>query len=261
MKNETKVENLSDYVRAIEHYLDDRTLFRGVADDTILALLPKVARADFMPHRESRYATERSMFKEFQRMALPHLPIVPRDDWEWLAVAQHHLLPTWLLDWTTNALAALWFAVSSRSQTQSMGAAVWILRFKDAHRAKRTKIAPVNVKKICVHDPAHVTPRVTAQGGWFTVHPNTDAETYRPITLGTCDGLEVSRLLIPKRRLVAIHAQLDLCGINHASMYPGVDGLSQHIAWVRSVLADEAKELDEEVREGRAARLTRTIRV
>src|SRR5688500_6524171 len=83
----------------IEQFLDGNWLFRGVTS-VEHSLVPSVGR------RRDGYSysrkLENELFEQFKREALPFLPQRPSSDWEWLALAQHHGVPTRLLDWSES---------------------------------------------------------------------------------------------------------------------------------------------------------------
>ena len=79
-------------------------VFRGHSN-TAHSLTPSVGRTSQQDHEKY----EKSLFTMFRREAREYVD-PPPSDWEWLALAQHHGLPTRLLDWSTNPLVALYFA-------------------------------------------------------------------------------------------------------------------------------------------------------
>lgn len=87
-------------------------VFRGVADSIDHKLIPSLGRLvdlkDLTLQQVNDYEFE--ILNTFRLRAFNELPKEPKNNWEWLALAQHYGLSTRLLDWSHSPLVALYFA-------------------------------------------------------------------------------------------------------------------------------------------------------
>lgn len=190
-------------------------VFRGHSDAS-WELVPKAGR---VPYNGANIAV---YFDEWKRHALTYLAIRPSNEWEWLAIAQHHGLATNLLDWTYNPLAAAFFAVSEQADCDAA-----IFSYSPDTLMWAEFLKPLTFEGIAVYKPFHLAQRITRQMGIFTVHgPAT-------LALDEAEG-EVKKLeavIIAREYRKQLLFDLAAYGINHGSLFPDLDGLSKHINW------------------------------
>jgi type I restriction enzyme M protein len=167
----------------------------------------------------SRTDYEKLVLEQFKTRALPHLSIVPRSDWEWLALAQHHGLPTRLLDWTTNALIALYFDVDSNDGTYDAA----FITYKHGHPAVNTMTerCPFCITQIELYEPPHIAQRMIAQHAMFTAEP----EEYPVNGSGEAEVYSIAADAIN-----TIREELQKLGLTRSYLFPGLDGIAHDLA-------------------------------
>ncbi|PKK84372.1 MAG: hypothetical protein CVT49_03350 [candidate division Zixibacteria bacterium HGW-Zixibacteria-1] len=236
MKKHHIIKTMSEYMHLLENEYDSDNdiLFRGQNIDK--PLLPKIARIKMY---QPVLAREQKMFTEFIRQSTPFLGSVTLNAWDWLALAQHHGMATRLLDWTINPLAALWFAVGNPPLKDQYGV-IWAFETLSSDFADLINKDPFKIKRTRLFKPRNIDARISAQGGWFTAHSfDHRLKIFTAFEKTRVYKKRLSKIIIPAEEFSSIRRELDRCGYNPMTMFPGLDGLCQHIQWQNSFLADE----------------------
>lgn len=158
MEEIDKKNKWNEFLEWINNH-NPNTYYRGESDKYLL--MPKVGRKNYS------LSNELNMFEHFKRRA--GIYCQAKNDFEWLALAQHHGLPTRLLDWTLNPLVACYFAVITNKDKS--GRIYYINSRNDGFVDMETEKSPFNIRKIKFLHPPISTRRIELQKGIFSIHP------------------------------------------------------------------------------------------
>lgn len=228
--------------------LRDSGVYRGVGDATwpFLTSLDRLGGTN-PPHTKA--GLEEHILRNFIRYSRPHFNALPLNEWELLVAAQHHGLPTRLLDWTYSPLVAAHFAVSRTKA--DCDRVIWRLDWKLVHQAfgfrelafliqdldtlisATSRLTPWTLFDpqhelphfACLIDPPSLDARIVAQAAAFTLCSDKTQSFDRFLAQHDLAGA-LTRIVIPAGCVSRLRDQLDLVSISERRLFPDLDGVA-----------------------------------
>ena len=178
--------------------------------------------------------------------------------WHWLALAQHHGLPSRLLDWTYSPLVALHFVTESAHAFEDDGV-VWCVDYHAARARLPAKLRQVLEREssdvftpellaaavesletlraiapepaLVFLEPPSLDQRIVTQYALFSflTHAEADMQAWATAHPDLCH-----RVIIPAGIKWEVRDKLDQSNISERVLYPGLDGLCR---WLRRYYA------------------------
>jgi hypothetical protein len=231
----------------------DNGVYRGSIDAT----RPLLTSLDCLggttpPH--SKADLEEHILRSFIRYSRPYLQGAPVEDWEMLVTAQHHGVPTRLLDWTYSPLIAAYFATRPTRRQPDVEHAVWRLDWQRMHEAFGFQCLALAIQDLegiggkdaaltpwrlfarendekpfaCMIEPPSLDARIVAQAAVFTL----SSDKTKPFDVFLADhdlAGALTKFVIPKDVVPRLRDQLEMVSVDERRLFPDLDGVSAAI--------------------------------
>lgn len=236
---EEKIFSVPLFLESLRFYASPFWIFRGHANFD-WKLLPTAGRDGYYSEKVEIYRHSRqfppfdiSRFEDWRQSAKAYRNDLPVNDFESLAIAQHFGLATRFMDWSSNPLVALFFAVESCSETDGC-----VYCYAPKHVLDSDTAVLGELKLICCYPPPPIDNRILAQQGLFTYHPHPN-EVLTPESLPSNmeegdsypHNENLIRFTIDPQLKHSLKRELHRIGVNRKYLFADLDGLSRDINW------------------------------
>ena len=235
--SKARLDHWREFLNWVDDHSDASWVFRGLGD-TAFPLVPGSGRVTTY-----RDTYEKMVLEIFERRSAEFLDLSKLNPWDRMAIAQHHGLPTRLLDWTTNPLVGAYFAVSAKPGTRSlMDHAGHTCRATPESIDVTARIIAFRVRSGMVIDPEvegdpsarseigfvlprSITSRIVTQGGLFSYHPDPATPWLAPLAKPT------NTFDIPGDMRSFFQRRLFYLGVDPQRIMGGLDGIGGRLSW------------------------------
>ncbi len=229
----------------------DSGVYRGAANadwplltslDVLGGVEPAHSKADLEEH----------ILRNFIRYSRPFFQAPPVNDWETLIAAQHHGLPTRLLDWTYSPMVAAHFATVEGAP--GVDRAVWRLDWQAVHRFFGLPTRALLIQDLegifgqersftpwtlfasrarerqfaCMIEPPSLNERIATQAATFTLCSD-NRQSFDSFLQEMGLRSALTRLVIPAGDVSRLRDQLDLVSVDERRLFPDLDGLASYL--------------------------------
>ena len=212
------------------------------------SLKPWLYRGEFNPD------LEREMLRDFRAHAASYFDLHTKTDMDWLFLAQHHGIPTRIIDWTENALVGLYFSCCDLDLNAD--GVVWALNAWELNKTSNNVQAIPDTSQSFLHEyvvsisgdfsiisreikgylPVAVRPsyrfnRQNAQSGVFTVHGREKAGINAIPFIRKNRSSCLIKCVIPNERKALLLKELYAVGIHKGFLFQSIDGIAESIKY------------------------------
>ena len=180
-------------------------------------------------------------FKRYGEVRVPNPP-ASTEELKWVQLAQHHGLPTRLLDWTKSGAMALYFACCDSFDKDGAVFVLDPIRLNKKVKARKTRVFDANAdaqlingyfklggkriasgKRSIAINPVWNCERIMRQNGVFTLHGSRD------FSLTSNQVSRLKCLRISRKQKKSLLAELELCGVNEMAIFPELEHLCSYL--------------------------------